>query len=165
MDKHLLAVAGCQEKADLVVTNGQIVNVYTGEIYPGCVAIAGDRIPAIGDVECAIGEETEIIDAEGWYVVLGFIEGHIHVRTTNLIPVRFAEILLSRGTTTVYTDLHEVGIVGGIETIDAALKEGRTTPLKWRLVMPSHVPFSVGLETSGAISPLSRSSPRWTERT
>jgi adenine deaminase len=150
MDKHLLAVAGGQEKADLVVTNGQIVNVYTGEIYPGGVAVAGDRIAAIGDVEYTVGDETEIVDAGGQYIVPGFIEGHIHPESSNLSPVRFAEIVLAHGTTSVFTDLHEVGIVAGMPAIDAALEEGRTTPLKWHLVVPSHVPFSVGLETSGA---------------
>jgi len=150
MNEHLLAVAGGHEKADLAVTNGQIVNVYSGEIYPGGVAIAGDRIAAIGDIEYAIGGDTTIVDAQGQYIVPGFIEGHIHPESSNLSPVRFAEVVLGHGTTTIYTDLHEVGIVGGMAAIDAALEEGRTTPLKWYLVVPSHVPFSAGLETSGA---------------
>ncbi len=150
MDKHLLNVAGGHEKADLVVTNGQIVNVYTGEVYPGGVAVAGARIAAVGEVDYTIGPETEIVDAGGQYIVPGFVEGHIHPESSNLSPVRFAEIVLAHGTTSVFTDLHEVGIVGGMPAIDAALEEGRSTPLKWHLVMPSHVPFSVGLETSGA---------------
>ncbi len=56
MDKHLLRVAMGKEPADLVITNGQLVNVYSGEIYPGGVAVAGDKIAAAGDVEYAIGE-------------------------------------------------------------------------------------------------------------
>jgi adenine deaminase len=150
MDKHLLAVAGGQEKADVAIVNGQIVNVYSGEIYPGGVAIAGDRIAAIGDIDYAIGDKTQLLDAAGQYLTPGFIEGHIHPESSNLSPVRFAEIALAHGTTSLYTDLHEIGVVGGVPAIDAMLDEGRTTPLKWYLVMPSHVPFSAGLETSGA---------------
>lgn len=73
MDKHLLAVAGGQEKADVAIVNGHIVNVYSGEIYPGGVAIAGDRIAAIGDIAYAIGENTQILDAGGQYLTPGLI--------------------------------------------------------------------------------------------
>jgi adenine deaminase len=150
MDSHLIAVAAGQEKADLAITNGKIVNVYTGEIYDGGVAVAGKRIAAVGDVEYAIGDETTVIDAKGNYIIPGFVEGHIHPESSNLSPARFAEVVLAHGTTSIFTDLHEVGVVGGMPAIDACLDEGRTTPLKWYFVVPSHVPFSAGLETSGA---------------
>ena len=51
MDKELLAVAGGQKPADTVITNGRVVNVYTGEIYEGGVAISNQTIAAVGDVE------------------------------------------------------------------------------------------------------------------
>lgn len=150
MREHLYQVAAGQIPADLVIINGQIVNVYTAEVYAGGVAIAGERIAAVGDVDYAIGEDTTVIDAKGQYILPGFVEGHIHPESSNLSPVRFAEVVMSHGTTSIFTDLHEVGIVGGMEAIDAMLAEGRQTPLHWFFVVPSHVPFSVGLETSGA---------------
>ncbi|MBN1247751.1 MAG: adenine deaminase [Anaerolineae bacterium] len=149
MAGNLLSAAMGQVPADLVVTNGQIVNVYTGEITSGGVAVSDGRIIAQGDVGYTVGEETEVIDAAGNYIVPGFIEGHIHPESANLSLPRFAEVVLAHGTTTVFTDLHEIGVVSGVEGMDAALAEGRATPLKFKFVFPSHIPFSPGLETSG----------------
>jgi adenine deaminase len=150
MQTDLFNVALGLKPADLAITNGLLVNVNSGEIYPGGVAIAGDRIAAIGDVAYAIGPETEVIDAGGHYIVPGFVEGHIHPESSNLTLARFAEVALSHGTTSVFTDLHEIGVVAGIAGMEAALEEGRQTPVKFYWVVPSHVPFSPGLETSGA---------------
>ena len=68
MDKELLAVAGGSKPADVVISNGRIVNVYTGEIYDGGVAISGQTIAAVGDVDYCIGEGTKTIDAEGAFI-------------------------------------------------------------------------------------------------
>jgi adenine deaminase len=149
MDEHLLRVAMGKEPADLAITNGQIVNVYSGEIYPGGVAIAGTRIAAVGDIEYAVGEATEVIDAGGKYLTPGFIDGHIHPESSNLSVARFAEIALCRGTTSVFSDFHEIGVVGGMEAMNAAIEEAQQTPLKYHWVVPSHIPFSPGVETSG----------------
>lgn len=149
MDQHLFRVAMGKEPADLVVQNGQLVNVCSGEIYPGGVAVAGDRIAAVGDIAYTIGEHTQIIDAEGHYITPGFLDGHIHPESANLSLTRFAEIALCHGTTAVFTDLHEIGVVGGMAAMTAALDEGKQTPLKYHWVVPSHIPFSPGLETSG----------------
>ena len=151
MDQKAFSAALGQVPADLVITNGQIVNVFTGEIYPGGVAVSGDRIIAQGDVAYAIGTGTEIIDAEGQFIVPGFVEGHIHPESANLSLTSFADVVLAHGTTTVFTDLHEIGVVGGADAMDAALAEGRATPLTFKFVFPSHVPFSPGLETSGGM--------------
>ena len=149
MDQHLFDVAMGKVPADLVIKNGQIVNVYTGEIYEGGVAIAGEHIAASGEVDYAIGENTEVIDAEGNFIVPGFIDGHIHPESTALSPARFGEIVLCHGTTTVFSDFHEIGVVGGMEAMEAAVEESKSSALKFNWVMPSHVPFSPGLETSG----------------
>jgi len=149
MDKHLFDVSMGKTPADLVINNGQIVNVFTGEIYDGGVAVAGDRIAAVGDVDYAIGEETKVVDAEGNFIVPGFIDGHIHTESSTLSPARFAEVALAHGTTSIFTDFHEIGVVGGMPAMEAVMEEAKTTPLKFHWVMPSHVPFSPGLETSG----------------
>lgn len=149
LDERLLGVALGREKADLVVRGERLVNVNTGEIYPGGVAVAGERIAAVGDVGYAIGDGTEVVEAGDGYIVPGFVEGHIHPESSSLSVTRFAEAVLALGTTSVFTDLHEIGVVGGMEAIDAALDEARGTPLKLYFVVPSHVPFAPGLETSG----------------
>jgi adenine deaminase len=131
MDLKLLRVAKGVEHADLVVINGKIVNVYSGEIYEGGVAVSGDKIAAIGDVAYCIGPETEIVDAKGNYLTPGFIEGHMHPESTSMAIRNFAACILKRGTTSVMTDLHEVGVVSGLEGIEAILEEARTTHVKF----------------------------------
>jgi len=149
MGVDLMDVALGKKEADLVIKNGQIVNVYTREIYLGGVAIAGNKIAAVGEVDYCIGSGTKVIDAEGKYILPGFIDGHIHPESTNLSIRQFAEAVLSHGTTSIMTDLHEVGVVGGLPAIEAVLEEAKATPLKLFFVVPSHVPFAPGLETSG----------------
>lgn len=149
MDKKLVDVSLGKEYADLVVKNGKIVNVYSGEIYDGSVAVSNGKIAAVGDVEYTIGENTKVIDAGEKYITPGFIDGHIHPESSNLSIRSFAEAVLRHGTTVVMTDLHEIGVVGGLKAIEAVLDEAAGTDLKVYFVVPSHVPFSPKLETSG----------------
>ncbi|WIV12147.1 adenine deaminase C-terminal domain-containing protein [Proteiniborus sp. MB09-C3] len=149
MDKQLVTVSMGMKKADLAVVNGKIVNVYSKEVYDGGVAVSNGKIAAVGDIKYCIGEDTKIIDAKGKYLLPGFIDGHIHPESTNLSIRSFAEIVLTHGTTAVMADMHEVGVVGGLEAIEAVLDEAQATDLKIYFVVPSHVPFAPGLETSG----------------
>ena len=149
MNKELLAVAKGLKPADLVVNNGKIVNVYSGEIYDGGVAVCGDTIAAVGDVAYCIGEGTKVIDAQGNYITPGFLDGHIHPESSSLAIRPFAEGVLLHGTTGIMTDLHEVGVVSGLEGIEAVLKEAEATDLAVYFIVPSHVPFAHNLETSG----------------
>ncbi len=147
MDAQLLAVAAGQAKADFVITGGKIVNVYSGEIYDGGVAVVGGRIAAVGDVDYCIGDNTKVIDAAGGYITPGFIDGHVHPESSNLSIRPFAEIVLKHGTTSIMSDLHEIGVVGGLEAIEAVIAENEATDLNLYFVVPSHVPFSPALET------------------
>jgi adenine deaminase len=151
LDPHLMRVALGERPADLAIVNGKIVNVYTREIYPGGVAVAGERIAAVGDVAYAIGERTTVIDAGGRCLVPGFVDAHTHPEDTHLSPARYAEAVLVRGTTSVMTDYHEIGVVGGPTAIEAALDEAAQTPLKVYFVVPSHIPFNPEVETSGGV--------------
>lgn len=151
LDPHVMRVALGDEPADLAVVDGRIVNVYTREVYTGGVAVAGERIAAVGDVAYAIGETTEVLHASGRYIVPGFVDAHTHPEDTHLSPTRYAEAVLARGTTSVMTDYHEIGAVGGLEAIEAALDEAASTPLKVYFVVPSHIPFNPDLETSGGV--------------
>ena len=147
--KELLAVAKGLKPADLVVNNGKIVNVYSGEIYDGGVAVCGDTIAAVGDVAYCIGENTKVIDAQGNYITPGFLDGHIHPESSSLAIRPFAEGVLLHGTTGIMTDLHEIGVVSGLEGIAAVLDEAKDTDLAVYFIVPSHVPFAPNLETSG----------------
>ncbi|MBQ6649652.1 MAG: adenine deaminase [Atopobiaceae bacterium] len=149
MDQKLLDVAKGAAPADLVIKGGKVVNVYTAEIYDGGVAVCNGRIAAVGDVDYCIGEGTEVVDAGGNYITPGFIDGHIHPESSDLSIRPFAEAVLKHGTTSIMTDLHEVGVVSGLEGIEAILEENEATDLNLYFVVPSHVPFSPMLETSG----------------
>lgn len=144
-------VAKGAKHADRVIKNGKIVNVYTKEIYEGGVAICGEYIAAVGDVDYTIGPDTIVVDAAGGYLLPGFVDAHIHPESANLAMAQFAEIVMVHGTTSVMSDLHEVGVVGGMPAIEHVLNENADTPLKLYFVIPSHVPFSAGLETSGGV--------------
>lgn len=151
MDTELMKVAAGKKPADIAVINGKIVNVFSGEIYDGGVAIYKDKIAAVGDIDYTIGESTGIIDAKGKYLTPGFIDGHIHPESSNLAITSFAEAVLKHGTTVIMTDLHEIGVVGGLPAIEAVLDEAAKTDLKLYFIVPSHVPFSPKLETSGGV--------------
>lgn len=149
MTRKLIKVAKGEEYADLVIKNGKIVNVNSGEIYPGGVAVSANTIAAIGDVDYCIGPNTVVYDADGKYLTPGFVDGHIHPESSSLSARNFAEAILARGTTVVMCDFHEVGVVSGMEGIAAILEEAKDTHVKFYFVVPSHVPFSPDLETSG----------------
>ena len=150
MNHDVLKAAKAEGQATLVVTNGKFVNVHTGEVYNGGVACYGEHVIATGEVDYAIGPETEVIDAEGQFIVPGFVEGHIHPESSNLSVQRFAEVVLEHGTTSVFTDFHEIGIVRGLEGMLAAVEEGKKTDVRFWWCVPSHIPFCPGLESAGA---------------
>ncbi|MCH3916081.1 MAG: amidohydrolase family protein [Spirochaetia bacterium] len=135
--------------ADSVIINGKFVNVASKEIYEGGVAVKDGFVLSIDNVKDYIGPQTKVIDAQGNYITPGFIDGHIHPESSNLSIKSFAEIILRHGTTSIMTDLHEIGVVSGLEGIEAVLEEGKETDLNIYFVVPSHVPFAPNLETSG----------------
>ena len=98
MNLKLLSVAKGETPANLVIRNGKIVNVYSGEICEGGVAVCGDTIAAVGDVDYCVGENTRVVDAEGKYLTPGFLDGHIHPESSSLAIRSFAEAVLSHGT-------------------------------------------------------------------
>jgi len=147
--QKLILVALGKQPADLVIKNGQIVNVITREVYSGGVAVTGNKIAAVGDVEYTIGENTKVIDAQGMYITPGLIDGHVHVETSLMTYARFAQAVMPHGTTAVMCDFHEVGIATGADGIKAMIDEANKTPLKLYFLVPVRIPFHPGLETTG----------------
>jgi adenine deaminase len=125
-----------KEKADLVIKNGKLVNVYTSEIYQANISIKGKRIAFVGDVEHTINSETQIIDAGGRYLLPGFIDTHHHQGGSQLTMTRWAEVLLANGTTSVATDLWELGSVAGVKGIRFALDEAKAMGLNVLFLVP-----------------------------
>lgn len=126
----LVAVALGEASADLVIRGGDLVDVNTGEVRQADVAILGDRIAAVGDVERCIGQGTETVDAAGRYLAPGFIDTHIHVGATSLTMTELARFLVPLGTQVIVTDFTEAGKMRGRAAMRFFLDEAARTPLK-----------------------------------
>ena len=144
--KELIDVAAGRRKADLILRNGRIVDVFSGEIITDDVVIHGDRIAAIGSGY----EAEEVVDVSGKFVMPGFIEGHIHIESSMLSPRRFAEAVSKLGTTTVIADPHEIANVLGLEGIKFMIDDSEGLPVDIFFMAPSCVP-ATNMETSGAV--------------
>ena len=84
----------------MVIKNGKLVNVYTKEILEGMdIAISEGRIAFIGNAAHTIGASTEIVEADGKYIVPGLLDGHMHVESTMLSVTEFSKAALLKGTT------------------------------------------------------------------
>ncbi|MGI6129047.1 MAG: adenine deaminase [bacterium] len=148
---ELAAAAQGKIKADTVVRGGKVVNVFTAEIITTDVAIYSGRIVLVGQVDHAVGTETKIIDASGYYLVPGLLDGHIHVESSMVSVTQFARAVVPRGTTTIFMDPHEIANVLGMRGIKLMVEEGKNLPLKVFTTMPSCVPAAPGFEDAGAV--------------
>ncbi|HDR90862.1 MAG TPA: adenine deaminase, partial [candidate division Zixibacteria bacterium] len=133
--KGIIEVARGVKPADIVLKGAKVVNVFSGEIECGDVAILGDRIVGVGDYE---GKKE--IDLGGGYLVPGLIDSHVHIESSMVSPVQYARGVLPCGTTTVFADPHEITNVMGIEGFELMLKMSEGIPLKVFLNVPSCVP-------------------------
>jgi adenine deaminase len=140
----LVAVARGLAPADLRLDNVRVVNVFTGEILPTPVALAGGQIAALGPVPAR-----EVLDLEGRFLAPGFIDPHVHIESSLADPAHFARAILPRGTTTVVADPHEIANVLGTAGLDYMLAASAGLPLEILFGLPSCVP-ATSLETAGA---------------
>jgi adenine deaminase len=132
-----LAVARGDEPADLVVRGGRVLSVFTREWLERDVAVADGWIAGLGEYE---GRET--IDAGGRYVVPGFIDAHMHLESTKLLPDEFARLVLPLGTTAVVADPHEIANVLGTDGVHWLLDFCAGLPLDVYFMASSCVPAS-----------------------
>lgn len=150
--KLLVSTALGREKADLVLKNANLVDVYTGELLEGTdVAIKGDRIALVGKADHTIGAGTTVLDVNGKYLAPGFLDGHVHIDDSMVTVTEFARVVLPRGTTGVFMDPHEIANVLGLKGVRLMLDEAKNVPLRVFTCVPSCVPStSPEFETAGA---------------
>jgi adenine deaminase len=146
MLKRIIDVATKRENADLILKNVVIVNVFSGKLQKGDIAVCGGFIAGIGSYD----NSQNIVDCQGKYALPGFIDSHVHIESSHLSPVEFAKAVLPCGTTTVIADPHEIANVCGIEGIKYIYDECKKTPLDAYIMFPSCVP-ATPFETSGAV--------------
>lgn len=148
----LIDVAMGRSAADTVIRNGKWVNVYSGEIIPATdIAIVAGRIAFVGpNAAHAIGDTTDVIDANGRYMVPGLCDGHMHVESGMVTVTEFARAVIPHGTTSMFIDPHEIANVLGLEGVRLMHDEAASLPIHVQVQVPSCVPSAPGLENAGA---------------
>ena len=142
---RLIDVAAGREPADLVLTGGRVLDLVTGALIAGDVAICGDRIAGVG----AGYQGTETLDCSGLTLVPGFIDTHLHIESSLVTPFEFDRCVLPKGVTTAICDPHEIANVAGVPGIEYFLEASACTVMDIRVNLSSCVP-STDMETAGA---------------
>ncbi len=142
--KERIRIASGDGMVDLLIKNGRVVDVFSGEVEKKDVAIYGGMIVGFGDYEAR-----KIIDVKGDFLCPGLIDGHVHIESSMVTIPEFARAVLPHGTTSVVTDPHEIANVLGQEGIRFMAESARGIPLNVFVMIPSCVP-ATHMETSGA---------------
>ncbi|OHT06209.1 AdeC [Tritrichomonas foetus] len=151
--KNLAAVATGRMPADLLIRNGKLVNVNVGYIQQNIdVAVKDGFIAYVGSHadHIQVDDHTKIIDANGRYLVPGFIDSHMHIESSMVDPRSFAAGVLPNGVTTICPDNHEITNVFGLKAVELFHKCAEGLPIKFLLAMPVCVPSIPGFEDAGA---------------
>lgn len=135
--RRWVATARGDVPADLVLSGGSVLSVFTGEVFRADVAIVDGYVVGIGEYE-----GVEMFDCTDRYLVPGFIDGHCHIESSKLNVTEFARAVVRRGTTSVVVDPHELANVLGIEGVEYILSASKDLPLGVYVKMPSCVPAS-----------------------
>ncbi|MGH9201679.1 MAG: amidohydrolase family protein, partial [Vicinamibacterales bacterium] len=136
-----IQVARGRQPADLLLTNAQIVDLYSLETIRGDVAIAGGRIAGITTTaEPSRYRASDVVDLQGQFVAPGFIDGHVHIESSMVNIPEFARAVVPGGVTTVVTDPHEIANVLGMTGIRYMLEVAKWNPLSVFVMASSCVP-------------------------
>ena len=148
---RLVSVAAGREPADLVLKNARLVNVQSREILQGWdVAVVGGRFAYVGpDASHCISEQTKVVDTSQKYLIPGLCDGHMHIESGMLTPAEFAAAVIPHGTTTLFSDPHEIANVLGLKGVRMMHDEALMQPINIYTQMPSCAPSAPGLETTG----------------
>jgi adenine deaminase len=123
-----------------MIISGQYIDISKREIYPADIVIENGIIISI----------TPCIEAPDHYIMPGFVDAHIHIESSMLIPTEFSKLALVHGTIGTVSDPHEIANVLGIKGIDFMIENAKLSPLKCLFGAPSCVP-ATSFEHSGAI--------------
>lgn len=119
---------------------GHLVDVHLNEVYAARVTVEGDRISKI---------ERTSLDVPNQFILPGFVDAHVHIESSMLVPTEFARMAVVHGTVATVSDPHEIGNVLGVPGVDFMIENGRQTPFKFYFGAPSCVPATT-FETAGA---------------
>jgi len=147
----LVAVAAGRMPADLVFRDARVVLVQTREVMDGWqVAVKHGRFAYVGpEAGHCIGNGTVLQDLNGRYLIPGLCDGHMHIESGMLTPAEFARAVIPHGTTSMFTDPHEIANVFGLRGVRLMHDEALMQPVNIWTQMPSCAPSAPGLETTG----------------
>jgi len=140
----LIQAARAEIPADILFTDALMINVFSGEIISGSVAVADGYVIGFGDYPAK-----QVISLSGKFLAPGFIDPHVHIESSMLCVSEFARAVLPCGTTTVAADPHEIANVLGVDGIRYMLQSAENQPVNVYYTLPSCVP-ATHLETAGA---------------
>ena len=143
--KKLIDVAAGRIPADTVIKNCKVVDVYSGKIIEGDIAISENMIAGIGSYK-----GNNIIEANGKYATPGFIDSHIHIESSYVSPEELGKLIVPHGGTCIIADPHEIVNVCGIVGLDYMMEAAKNTALDIQFMIPSCVPCTP-FENAGAI--------------
>ncbi|MFZ3046726.1 MAG: amidohydrolase family protein, partial [Desulfatirhabdiaceae bacterium] len=141
--KDTIACARGDSPADILFTNTRIVNVFSGEVIVGNIAVSNETIVGIGDYPAKV-----VRNMNGMFAAPGFIDAHVHIESSLTGISQFARAVIPHGTTTVVADPHEIANVLGLDGIRYMLKSSLNQPMNVFFTMSSCVP-ATDMETSG----------------
>ncbi len=144
----LLAAARGDVPADLIIANGRVINVFTGEIESLDIAVHGGRVAGLGRDYAGATR----IDVKGAFIAPGFIDAHVHIESSLCTPQQFAAGVVPRGVTTAIIDPHEIANVAGADGVRYMSERGRGLALELVTMAPSCVPATTLATSGGAIS-------------
>jgi adenine deaminase len=122
--------------------HGNFVDIFNESIYPAEIIVQGGKIISINPID-----RTELINQH--YILPGFIDSHVHIESSMLIPSEFARLAVVHGTVATVSDPHEIANVCGIEGVEFMIENGKTVPFKFNFGAPSCVPATI-FESAGA---------------
>ncbi len=139
LGKALIEIALGEKAAGQYIRGGQVLNVYTGELLRENIAVYGDRIAYVGSSEKMIGKNTQVWEAQGKILVPGYMDPHAH---TDLYynPATFSEQVVQTGTTSVFSDMHDLANALGLSGVFQVLKDVPQFPITYYLGVPSSSP-------------------------
>ena len=148
--RRRIRVALGQEPGDLLISGGQVVNVFNRRVEPADVVIADGRIAGVG---CYEWRASRTLPAEGLVLLPGLIDAHMHLESTLLTPAELARLIVPMGTTAMISDSHEVANVLGIPGIDMLAQAGAGLPLDVFFMASSCVPATHWEDAGAALGP------------
>lgn len=146
MIKDRIKTANKEIKADLVIRNITILDVFNLECFISDIAIKDGYFVGIGDFSgCGINE----VDGTGKTMVPGFVDAHVHIESSMVTPIQYSNTVLPFGVTSVIADPHEIANVSGIKGIEYMIDTAKQVPLDVFFMLPSCVP-ATHLDVGGA---------------